>query len=233
MYFKNKKLNRERLLSNGFELAGENFIRRQEILNQMTLTIRIDGRGAVATEIIDADGEPYTLHLVEGASGSFVGSVKNSYEKILADVAAHCFDNENFKSAQALKVVELIREKFSDEPEFLWEKYPNYAVFRRKDNRKWYAVIMNVPKNKLGLDGAEELEILNLRVEPEELDKIFDGEKYFRGWHMNKKSWLTLRLDDTLTLEEITARLEKSYRLATTFKKLTNSGRVLSFDNLK
>lgn len=214
MHFKNKKLNREKLLSNGFELDGENFIRRQEILNQMTLTIRIDGRGAVATEIIDADGEPYTLHLVEGASGSFVGSVKDSYEKILTDVAAQCFDNENFKSAQALKVVEHIREKFSDEPEFLWEKYPNYAVFRRKDNRKWYAVIMNVPKNKLGLDGAEELEILNLRVEPEELDKIFDGEKYFRGWHMNKKSWLTLRLDDTLTLEEITARLEKSYRLA-------------------
>ena len=214
MHFKNKKLNREKLLSNGFELDGENFVRRQEILNQMTLTIRIDGRGGVATEIIDADGEPYTLHLVEVASGSFVGSVKNSYEKILADVAAQCFDNENFKSAQALKVVEHIRKKFSDEPEFLWEKYPNYAVFRRKDNRKWYAVIMNVPKNKLGLDGAEELEILNLRVEPAELDKIFDGEKYFRGRHMNKKSWLTLRLDDCLTFEEISARLEKSYRLA-------------------
>ncbi len=211
---RNGKLNVEKILSNGFELDGENFVRRQKILNRMTLTIIIDKRGNVTTKIFDADGELYTLHLVEGASGSFVGAVKDSYEKILNDVAEQCFDEQNFKSAQALKVVEYIREKFSDAPEFLWEKFPNYAVFRRKNNRKWYAVIMNVPKNKLRLDGAEEIEILNLRVEPEELDKIFDGEKYFRGWHMNKKSWLTLRLDETLTDEEISARLEKSYRLA-------------------
>ena len=75
-------------------------------------------------------------------------------------------------------------------------------------------MIANIPKKYLRLGGAEEIEILNLRVEPEELDKIFDGEKYFRGWHMNKKSWLTLRLDETLTDEEIFARLEESYRLA-------------------
>lgn len=207
------KINIDKILSNGFQRDGDKFIRREEILN-MTLTIIIDNQGSVTTKIIDADGEPYTLHLVEGASGSFVGSVKNAYEKILADVAANCFDDEIFKSAQALKLVEYIHEKFSDSPEFLWEKFPNYAVFRRKDNRKWYAVIMSVPRNKLQLDGTEELEILNLRVEPEELDKIFDGEKYFRGWHMNKKSWLTLRLDETLTFEEISARLAKSYRLA-------------------
>ena len=213
MLFKNKKLNREKILNNGFQRDGDKFIRREEILN-MTLTIIIDECSSVTTKILDADGEPYTLHLVEGAAGSFVGSVKNAYEKILADVAANCFDEEIFKSAQALKVVEFIQKNFADSPEFLWEKFPNYAVFRRKDNRKWYAVIMSVPRNKLGLDGAEELEILNLRVEPEELDRILDGEKYFRGWHMNKRSWMTLRLDDTLTDEEISARLEESYRLA-------------------
>ena len=214
MLFKNKKLNREKLLQGGFEVDGENFIRREEILNQMTLTITIDGRGNITTEIFDTDGEPYTLHLVEDAVGNFVGSVKNAYEKILKDVAEQCFDNEIFKSVQTLKLIEYIHEKFSGKPEFLWAKFPNYAVFRRKDNRKWYAVIMTIPKNKLGLDGNEELEIVNLRVAPEELDKIFDGEKYFRGWHMNKKSWLTLRLDETLTFEEISARLEKSRQLA-------------------
>ena len=208
-----EKINVEKILRNGFQRDGDKFIRREKILD-MTLTIIIDNQGSVTTKILDADGEPYTLHLVEGASGSFVGSVKNAYEKILSDVAANCFDDEIFKSAQALKVVEYIRENFSDAPEFLWEKFPNFAVFRRKDNRKWYAVIMNVPRNKLQLDGAEELEILNLRVEPEELDRIFDSEKYFRGWHMNKRSWLTLRLDDTLTDEEISARLSKSYELA-------------------
>ena len=214
MLFKNKKLNREKLLNNGFALDGENFIRREEILNHMTLTIIIDGRGRVTSKIFDADGEPYTLHLVEGATGEFVGSVKAEHERILKNISEQCFDDEIFKFGQTLKLIEYIRENFSDAPEFLWEKYPNFAIFRRKDNRKWYALIANIPKKYLRLGGAEEIEILNLRVEPEELDKIFDGEKYFRGWHMNKKSWLTLRLDETLTDEEIFARLEESYRLA-------------------
>ena len=206
--------NKEKLLNNGFEIDGENFIRHEKILNDFTLTIIIDGRGSVTTKIFDADGEPYTLHLVEGASGSFVGGVRTAYEKILKELSEQCFDKENFKFRQTLLLVEFIREKFSDEPEFLWEKYPNFAIFRRKDNRKWYALIANIPKKYLKLGGAEEIEILNLRVEPEELDKIFDGEKYFRGWHMNKKSWLTVRLDETLTDEELCRRLEKSYRLA-------------------
>lgn len=214
MLFKNKKLNREKLLNNGFALDGENFIRREEILNHMTLTIIIDGRGRVTSKIFDADGEPYTLHLVEGATGEFVGSVKAEHERVLKNISEQCFDDEIFKFGQTLKLIEYIRENFSDAPEFLWEKYPNFAIFRRKDNRKWYALIANIPKKYLRLGGAEEIEILNLRVEPEELDKIFDGEKYFRGWHMNKKSWLTLRLDETLTDEEIFTRLEESYRLA-------------------
>ena len=206
--------NAEKILSRGFEVDGENFIRREKFLDDFTLTIIIDKAGSVTTKIFDADGEPYTLHLVDGANGKFVGAVKAEHERVLKNLSEQCFDAENFKSAQAVKLVDFIREKFSDEPEFLWEKYPNFAVFRRKDNRKWYALIANVPKKYLKLGGDEEFEILNLRVEPEELDKIFDGEKYFRGWHMNKKSWLTLRLDETLTDEEIFSRTEKSYRLA-------------------
>ena len=38
-------------------------------------------------------------------------------------------------------------------PEFLWIPFPNYAVLRRPDNKKWYAIVMDVPKNKLGLKG--------------------------------------------------------------------------------
>ena len=205
--------NAEKLLRNGFAVDGGNFIRREKILD-MTLTIIIDAGGHVTTKIFDADGELYTLHLLDSASGKFVGSVKAEHERILKNLHEQCFDAEIFKSAQAVKLVEFIREKFSDEPEFLWEKFPSYAIFRRKDNRKWYALIAGVPKKFLKLGGAEEIEILNVRIEPEELDKIFDGKKYFRGWHMNKKSWLTVRLDETLTDEEIFARLKKSYVLA-------------------
>ena len=214
MFFERKQFNAEKTLSAGFQRDGKNFVRREQISNELTAEIIIDERGSVTTKIFDADGELYTLHLVDGASGEFVGSVKAAYTKILDDVAANCFDEQLYSSEQTLKLVALIHEKFSDEPEFLWEKFPNFAVFRRKDNRKWYAVIMVVPRKTLQLAGDGELEILNLRVVPEELDKLVDDEKYFRGWHMNKKSWITLRLDGALSFEEISARLEQSYRLA-------------------
>ena len=214
MQFKNKVLNVKKILQHGFKRNGEKFFRRDEIINGFTAKIIIDAGGNVTTKIFDADGELYTLHLVEGASGSFVGSIKDAHEKILHDVAENCFDEQIYSGEQTLKVVELIREKFSGAPEFLWEKFPNFAVFRRADNRKWYAVIMVVPREKLQLAGKDELEILNLRVEPEELNRLVDGEKYFRGWHMNKKSWMTLRLDGALSFDEISSRLEQSYRLA-------------------
>ena len=214
MQFKNKVLNLKKILQHGFKRNGEKFFRRDEIINGFTAKIIIDAGGNVTIKIFDADGELYTLHLVEGASGIFVGSIKDAHEKILHDVAENCFDEQIYSGEQTLKVVELIREKFSGAPEFLWEKFPNFAVFRRADNRKWYAVIMVVPREKLQLAGKDELEILNLRVEPEELNRLVDGEKYFRGWHMNKKSWMTLRLDGALSFDEIFSRLEQSYRLA-------------------
>lgn len=211
-----KKFNREKILLNGFEFDGENFIRHQKILNELTLTIIIDGRGNVTTKIFDSDGEPYNLHLVEDACGKFVGAVKAEHERILSEVAAQCFDDEIFSERQTKILIAHIAEHFNGAPEFLWKNYPQYAVFRRADNRKWYALIAAVPKKFLHIDGNpnDEVEILNVRVEPDELDKIFDGEKYFRGWHMNKRSWLTVRLDEILTDEELIARLEQSYRLA-------------------
>ena len=208
-----KKLNREKLLNGGFSFDGKNFIRRQKILD-MTLTIIIDAGGSVTSKIFDEDGELYALHMVDGASGKFVGAVKAEYERVMNEIAVQCFDNEPFQSAQALRLIDYARVHFDDAPEFLWAKYPNYAVLRRKDNRKWYAAIMRVPKKHLNLGGDEELEIVNVRVKPDELDRLVDNEKYLRGWHMNKRTWLTMRLDDCLADEELCARLEQSYRLA-------------------
>lgn len=42
-----------------------------------------------------------------------------------------------------------ITEEYGAEAEFPWEKYPDYSVYRHKGNRKWFALIMNIPKEKL------------------------------------------------------------------------------------
>ena len=44
-----------------------------------------------------------------------------------------------------------IRNNYGTVPDHPWIKHPNYGVFRHSSNKKWFAVIMDVPKVKLGL----------------------------------------------------------------------------------
>ena len=69
-----------------------------------------------------------------------------------------------------------IMETYNAEADYPWLKYPNYEVFRHCYNRKWFALIMDVPKNKLGLQGEEVLEVVNFKCDPILIDSydIYD-----------------------------------------------------------
>ena len=59
------------------------------------------------------------------------------------------------------KVIEYIKEKYKASPEYLWKRYPDYAVFRHDDNQKWFAIVMDVNSDKLGLSGSEPVDIID------------------------------------------------------------------------
>ena len=216
MTFKNKTANAKKLTKYGFENVGDKFVYSTEISdNQFKLTVTLDENGEVLTELFDLEAEEvYTLHLVSEACGEFVGRVRAEYEKVLKDIAENCFDTETFKENCTQKVIEYARKKYGDELEFLWERYPDAAILRRKDNRKWYALFMTVSKSKLGLDGDELAEIIDLRFDADELPKKVDGERYFPGYHMNKKHWITMLLDGSVAIDEVLSHLDNSYTLA-------------------
>lgn len=216
MIFKNKTVNLEKLIKYGFEQEGNRYIYSSEIFdNQFKMTVTVDGSGEVQTELFDLEAEEvYTLHLVTEASGEFVGKVRAEYEKVLQGIAENCFESNIFRENCAHKVIEYAREKYGDELEFLWERYPDAAVLRRKDNQKWYALFMTIPKSKLGLDSDELAEIIDLRFDVDELPKKVDGERYFPGYHMNKKHWITMLLDGSVPFEEILNYLDESYKSA-------------------
>ena len=113
-----------------------------------------------------------------------------------------------------MNIIEYVRKKYGDELEFLWEKFPDNAIWRRKDNKKWYGALLTVSKRKLGIDSDEIIEIIDLRMKPEDIEKRVDMKKYFPGYHMNKKHWITICLDKTVPYEEICSRIDESYVLA-------------------
>ena len=91
-----------------------------------------------------------------------------------------------------------MRGKYGSELEFLWADTPDCAICRRGDSKKWYAVFMVVKRGKLkgcAGDPEAEVEIINLRLPPEELPELVDGENFFPAYHMNKKNWVSVRAD--------------------------------------
>lgn len=214
--FKNKTVNFPKLSEYGFKL-WDNTYEYKTVLpaSGFVLTVYIDLQGNVSCKVTDCEtGEPYTLHLDNNAVGNFVGAVREDVESELTKIANTCFFAEVFKSAYSKAVIEYVRERYGDELEFLWEKFSGNAVWRRKDNKKWYAVMLTISKSKLGVSSDETVEIIDFRINPDELDDLADNKTYFRGYHMNKKHWCTVVLDGSVPIGEICRRIDESYKSA-------------------
>ena len=111
------------------------------------------------------------------------------------------------------KVIEYIKKKYNALPEFLWKRYPDYAVFRHDDNRKWFAVIMSVDAGKLGIKGTERVDIINVKTDDLILrDILLQQEGCLPGYHMNKQNWISIRLDGSIDLEQIFRMIDASFQ---------------------
>ena len=165
--FKLKTPNFEKLSEFGFILENGLYRYSVNILDgqfEMTVTVASDGKvGATVTDL--SISEPYTLHLADEAVGAFVGRVRGEFEDVLLRISESCFERDVFKEVCAKQVIEYARNTYGDELEFLWDKYPVGAILRRKDNRKWYALLMIISKRKLGLDSDGEASVLDLRLD--------------------------------------------------------------------
>lgn len=213
---KNKKMNIQKLIAFGFREQDGRYTYAKVLDDvQMQLTVTVSADGAVSTEVVDCGtDEEYVLHCVPGTSGAFVGMVRTEYQKILDEITAGCFDSDVFQSDHARDVIAYARDRYGDEPEFLWNRFPDNAILRRKDTNKWYAALLTVSERKLGLDSDARIEILDLRGKPEEMESLIDHKNYFPGYHMNKKHWYTIRLNGSVPMTEICRRMDESYQLA-------------------
>ncbi|MCI8332092.1 MAG: hypothetical protein HFE78_04640 [Clostridiales bacterium] len=213
--FLRKKAIPEKLISFGFVKKGSQYQYETMIMDDdFRLVISIDQTGVPDTTLTEAaTGEAYVLYKTN-ASGLFVEQIRAAVEEVLSSVAEHCYEAAVFKAEQSVQVIEYVRKKYHDEPEYLWDRFPDNAVWRRKDNQKWYGVLLTVARRKLGLPSDEVVEIIDFRAQPDMLEKLIDGRRYYPGWHMNKKHWGTIILDGSVSFEEICRRIDESYLLA-------------------
>lgn len=105
-----------------------------------------------------------------------------------------------------------IKKKYKADPEHLWRRFPDYAIFRHRDNEKWFALVMDVKKRNLGVDGDDIVDILNVKLsDPLLVDMLIRQPGYFRGYHISRGSWVSILLDGSVPFDDIYRWLDESY----------------------
>ena len=214
-FFKNKKASTEKLIQFGFKKDKQFFVYSKDILNRcFKLTVKIDKTSNCNTELVEEEtGEIYTLHLTN-AQGTFVGKIREEYTKILEQIEDNCFEPDVFKYPQTIKYIDYLKEKYNTEIEYLWKDYPDNGVARRKDTSKWFAAILTVKKDRLGFETSEKVEVIDIRANVEDVPDLLKRKDIYPAYHMNKKHWITIILDGSVSFDEICKMTEDSYNLA-------------------
>lgn len=208
----NRKINFNLLEEYGFKKDNNNYILKKNILNDEFKVIITITNNEVLSKLIDLSiNEEYQLVDVINSSGQFVGSIRSEYENIIHDFIMNCSNYDVFKSKQSKEIIKYIKDKYNDDLEYLWKKFPKNAVWRNKENNKWYGALLTIEESKLGIKSDKIIEILDIRCS---VKGIVDNEKYFQGYHMNKNNWITIKMDNTVSNEVIYKLIDDSYNIS-------------------
>ena len=212
--FKSYQFNQEKARAYGFVKNGEVWTYSCQILQGdfiMTVSITADN---VSFQVFDQEtGDLYPQVYMESFKGSFVASVREACLEILYQIRKACFDVQDYICPQTKRIMTQVQEKYGNQLEYLWEKSPDTAVLRHEDNKKWYAVLMKISWDKLEKGREELVEAVNLKH-----DKVADllsKKGIYPAFHMNKRYWISVALDDTLSDKEVLELMEKSWNLTT------------------
>ena len=170
--------------------------------------------GAIKGRIIDLSlNDEYTAFRVEGTTG-YSAQIRQKYIELLTDIRDHCCKKQYFKAPQAQRISDYIFEAYGSAPEFLWSNIPSYAAFRQPGKKKWFAVMGSVPLSKVDREAksAQPVEVINVKVDQDRIKDYLARPGIYEAFHMNKKCWVSIILDDTLPDDAIHGMIDDSNR---------------------
>lgn len=206
-FFKKKRVQFNRLIPFGFVKTGEDYTYQETFMDgDFKAIITISNGGEVSGRVIDlALGEDYLALRVERQLGTYVGQVRASYMELLGRIADACFEALPFAKDQTNRMVKHFEEAYDDQLNYPFAKFPQYASFRVAG--KWYALIFPIKMAKLGDFLGEiaerDVEVVNIKVDPKKLDDLLERDGIYPSYHMSKKSWVSVVLDDSLSDAEL------------------------------
>ena len=203
----------DRLIDYGFTSKGDRLIYARELADDgMEIVVEYDG--AINGRIIDLSlNDEYTAFRVAGTTG-YSAQIRQKYIELLVDIRSHCCKKQYFRTPQAQRISDYIFETYGSAPEFLWPSIPSYAAFRQPGKKKWYAVMGSVPLNKVDREAKSEqpVEVINVKVDQERIKDYLAQMGIYEAFHMNKKCWVSIILNDALPDNAIHRMIDDSTR---------------------
>ena len=211
--FNGYKLNIKSLLEYGFTFDNNTYSYKKKIYNnafELIITIKdeiIDGY------LIDNDFNEEYKQINSDIITGFTVTLKEICEKELIDIRNHCYTKNTFTYDQSNRICSLINDKYNVKPEFLWDSTPDAGVFRNARSNKWFGIIMCVSKNKIIGNDKKKIEVLNVNLS-NDAKKQLENKGIYPAYHMNKKYWISIILDDSLSDQTIMDLVDISYNIS-------------------
>ena len=210
--FKSYQFNQEKARAYGFlESSGVWTYSCQILQGDFVMVVSITADN-VCFQVFDREtGDLYPQVHMESMRGSFVASVREACLEILYQIRKACFEVQDFICPQTKRIMTQVQEKYGNQLEYLWEKSPDTAVLRHEGNQKWYAVLMKISWDKLEKGREGQVEAVNLKHD--QVADLLLNKGIYPAFHMNKRYWISVALDGTLSDSAILELIEKSWNL--------------------
>lgn len=209
--------NYEKLLAYGFKYNSTGYELQKTLLDtNFYFKIRISNH-TFTIDVYDIfTDEQYILFNIQDSIGSYVGKIRAEANALITKILDACFRRTDIKK----DITAYINSTFDVKPTHPFTRYPNYYTFKTKENDKWFALIIDVPAEKLKLGQKELISIINLKASPERIQCLVNNTTILPAYHMHKKSWVTIVLNKNTNIQQLQNLIAESYALVKSTKKI-------------
>ncbi|WP_036730557.1 MmcQ/YjbR family DNA-binding protein [Peptoniphilus mikwangii] len=208
--FKDNIFNQSMALKYGFKKENNHYLLQKEIgIGGFLVKFEIWDKQFKVTILEKPDMVEYLPFEVYNTSGEFVSKIRFEVDLLIDEIVDLCFNSISVRK----ELLRYVMDEFGTIPEKPWDNYDSYCTLKTNLSKKWYGVFMIIPGSYLGIKKNENVDVLNIKLEPDEVKKLIDNKQYFPAYHMNKKHWITILLNRNTDLNIIKELISKSFYL--------------------
>ncbi|WIK65854.1 MmcQ/YjbR family DNA-binding protein [Globicatella sanguinis] len=150
---------------------------------------------------------PFNLNEDEG--GSFVNQIRSEVNEVMHQIIELCYQLKDFRKI----VFDFVRAELNTKLETPWAKHPEFYLMKTANRQKWYGLMMRISYQLLDSQQPGIVDVLNLKAPPLQIVDLIDHQTFYPAYHMNKKHWVSVVVDEKINLEQLQALIRQSYQL--------------------